>query len=83
MPGPSKMLYDYDPTIPGFQAFKTSKFTISVCQPGSPFSNLFPLTPDAIPPYGSLILPASFRLKFTNTGTLPYHLSDWVFVYGT
>jgi hypothetical protein len=79
-PGPSKMLYDYDPTAPGFKSFQNSIFTVAVCQPTTPFSNLLsPVTADAVNnfPGGA----TSIRLKFTNTSALPYHLSDWVLVY--
>jgi hypothetical protein len=79
-PGPSKMLYGYDPTVPGFKSFQNSIFTVSVCQPTTPFSSLLsPVMADALNnfPGGA----TSIRLKFTNTSTIPYHLSDWVLVY--
>ena len=82
-PGPSKMLYGYDPTVPGFKAFNPSNFSVSICDATTPFSDQDFLIVDGTIPYSSISLPATFRLKFVNNGTIPYYLSDWVLIYGT
>lgn len=83
--GPSKMLYNYNPTLAGFNSFQNSNFTITLCAAAGPFTDFATLKPDFLfTP--SAPFPASFRLKFKNTSTgsatLPYYLSDWILIYG-
>jgi hypothetical protein len=79
-PGPSKMLYNYDPLVPGFVPFQTSTFTVSIAQTLTPFTNISTPLPDTRVP--TIAIPASFRMKFVNTSTEAFHLSDWILLYG-
>ncbi len=78
-PGPSKMLYSYNPVTPGFEVFSNSTFTVSVCQATGPFTNITTPTPD-LPGGTTVAFPASYRLKFVNNSTQPYYLSDWILI---
>lgn len=79
-PGPSKMLYNYDPIVPGFAPFQNSTFTVSIAQAAFPFTDINIPTPDTRVP--SVAIPASFRMKFINTSSEAFHLSDWILLYG-
>ena len=79
-PGPSQMLYSYNPDSIGFENFQNSTFLVSMCQPTFPFANIVTPNPDS--PNASVTLPATFRLKFMNVSLLSYHLSDWILIYG-
>ena len=79
--GPSQMLYSYNPDSTGFENFQNSTFTVTVCQATSPFTNVATPTPDSTTAATSL--PSTFRLKFFNNSIVPYHLSDWILIYGS
>ena len=81
-PGPSKMLYCYNPNSAKFETFSPSTFTVAICQSTGPFTNISVLRPDVLGA-SSVTFPSTFRLKFTNISTLPYHLSDWILIYET
>lgn len=77
----SKLLYGYNPNTSAFETFDNATFTVSVCNPGGPFTDIATPVPDSPTPT-NITYPATFRLKFINNSTLPYHLSDWYLVHG-
>jgi hypothetical protein len=79
-PPPSDLLYNYDPTIPGFTEFDPTIFTVEV-RDSSNSTTLLTLTPDMKTSF-ALGAGTSFRLRFTNTDVSRiFYLSDWIFLY--
>lgn len=86
-PAPSRLLYNYDPLTSDFFDFDpspTSVFTVDIVDAGNPLLSSYQFTdPDTEEDISTptLPFPASIRLKFTNIGTVRYHLSDWILMY--
>lgn len=76
---PARVLHDYNPLTAAFSPFTPSTLTVSLVNPNTPFALITTPTPDT---KVTVAVPASFRLSFTNTSSLPYHLSDWILLYG-
>jgi hypothetical protein len=77
----SKLLYGYNPSTSSFENFDNATFSVSVCQSTGPFADIATPTPDSAVPT-NITYPATFRLKFINNSTIPYHVSDWYLIYG-
>ena len=77
-PPPSRLLHDYDPTLPGFVPFDPTTFTVSLMDSTGGVT-LAPLVLDTEVAYAAAT-PVNVRLKFVNTGTVPASLSDWIFL---
>lgn len=80
-PPPNRLLYNYDPST-GFFTFNPSVFQVEIVDAVS-FVPLYPfLAADTEEDVSAVVFPASVRLRFTNTGVIRYHLSDWLLLYG-
>jgi hypothetical protein len=79
-PQPSKLLYNYDPSLPGF--FEPSLSDVT-CQLMNAAGNtaLGTFIPDVEQSFVSAL--ASFRIRFTNnSATKTVYVSDWVILFG-
>lgn len=79
-PQPSKLLYNYDPAVPGFAEPSLSDVTCSLMNAAGNTA-LGTFTPDTEQSFVSAL--ASFRVRFTNTSsTKTYYVSDWLTLFG-
>lgn len=80
VPQPSKLLYNYDPTLPGFAEPNLSDVTCSLMNSAGNTS-LLTLLRDTEQTFASAL--ASFRIRFTNgSASKTYYVSDWLTLFG-
>jgi hypothetical protein len=88
MPAPPPLLYNYDPTIPGFTDFSSNPngigpiFTLDIMDGATGLTPLISNIPSDQEVIYSNTTPLSVRLKFTSVAAVPWHLSDYLLLTG-
>lgn len=80
VPGPARMLYNYNPVLPDFEDFDPSDLTVTLLDAAfSPLGVTF--THAQVAAY-AVATPTSVCLSFENTTTSAIYMSDWMLMAG-
>jgi hypothetical protein len=77
---PGRLLYNYDQLTSSFFDFDPALFKIEIVDAVHPHASQYTFTA-ADTEESAVVATNPIRLKFTNLGTIPYHLSDWMLLY--
>lgn len=80
-PPPSPMLYNFDPTIPGFVEFVPSVFTIDLMDSTGTIVLVPNITADKVTAFVNAT-PITVRLRFINNSPHTLYMSDWILLVG-
>lgn len=79
---PGRLLYNYDQSTSSFFDFDPALFRVQIADAAFPYTIRHTFSSaDAEEDISAAVITSPIRLKITNIGTVPYHLSDWLLLY--